>query len=325
MPFIGLQSDQKVTPEEVEDGEIVKCPKCSDSMKPRTSHYRKGHFVARHFWHFEHSDSHCGGGESSEHEKMKSIALSKLKEEFEYDDAGLETKIGKSKTDAYVKFPQPIYPYGKGIAVEVQYRNKGKDIEGTTKDYMEEDYSVCWLEEEDYSKKDVELEGNIEKIWPNKITFLHNFDRNKFLDIEGKGVVEAVFPPRLLFPDINFPPKSIKENEVIFDEIKLVRCQQCENVSKITKRIKSDNFLCHNCRVTKKELSNKERKKKSLLSRSKTLEKVIKYVNRFGPQSSNIKLPKKSSIRKAKKKIKESEKEYIKKYREFAEEFYSRE
>ncbi|WP_244510061.1 hypothetical protein [Halogranum gelatinilyticum] len=62
-------------------------------------------------------------------------------------------------------FDEPQSPYGRGIAVEAQYRNHGKDIETVTEHYLERGFSVVWLEEDDFTSHDVDLSG-ILTVWP---------------------------------------------------------------------------------------------------------------------------------------------------------------
>jgi hypothetical protein len=99
---------------------------------------------------------------------MKSIAYSRLKEDYPEADVELEAGLSGRIPDVLLTFPEPRAPYGKGIAVEAQYRNKGKDIEGTTEHYFENSYSVVWLEEDDFSNHDVDLSG-ILCLWPNAL------------------------------------------------------------------------------------------------------------------------------------------------------------
>ena len=96
---------------------------------------------------------------------MKSIAYVRL--EFDFPDASitLESRVGERITDVLVTFDRPREPYGNGIAVEVQYRNHGKDVEDVTAHYLKRDYSVVWLDETDFSEEDVDLSGVL-TVWP---------------------------------------------------------------------------------------------------------------------------------------------------------------
>lgn len=218
-------------------------------MKPRSSHHRKikGNkvFIARHFWHFENSGSECGGGESYEHQRMKSIALSKLREIFDYSDSGREERVGEKRADAYVKFPEPRNPYGKGVCAEVQYRHRGKDIEETNEHFLDRGYSVCWLEEGDFHDKDVDILGNILSCWPHAVPTSSTAgpDITKF---GGKQKAEGFLHQALIFPE-DFTLDSNEPSEILLKEFKLVECSVCGVAKKATKGVDSAGFVCTPC------------------------------------------------------------------------------
>lgn len=177
MPDLGTLDGTRVIPPQVDDGTAVSCPACSRSMAVVKSHKRGSAFVSRHFRHLdpeertEFSPKRRHGqtaltdltigqdcpGESDEHLKMKSIAFARL--EFDFPDATveLESSVDNRIADVLVTFDDPREPYGNGIAVEVQYRNRGKDIESVTDHYLERGYSVAWLDEVDFSENVVRL------------------------------------------------------------------------------------------------------------------------------------------------------------------------
>jgi hypothetical protein len=99
---------------------------------------------------------------------MKTISYARLEEYFPNADLELEGHLNGRFADVLLTFPEPRSPYGKGIAVEVQYRNKGKDIEAVTEHYFQHSYSVAWLEKEDFMAHDVDLSG-ILTLWPNAL------------------------------------------------------------------------------------------------------------------------------------------------------------
>lgn len=161
MPFIARKDNRKVIPEEIDDGETVTCLDCDGTLYPRgpTTDGR-----ARHFYH-PHSigdGSGCGGGggESDIHRKLKSLTASALRTEFAESAVqyGVELRLDAPTTDetdhrnadAYIKFETPDEQLGRGLIAEVQYRNKGKDITSTTRDYVAQGWSVCWLEPDDF-------------------------------------------------------------------------------------------------------------------------------------------------------------------------------
>ena len=106
---------------------------------------------------------------------MKSIATEKL--EDEYPDASVQVEFVTDdvprRADVFVEFDMPQFPFGKGIAVEVQYRNEQKDLAETTASYLTGDISVIWLFEDNYvgthpDYDDVELPDPI-PVWPYSI------------------------------------------------------------------------------------------------------------------------------------------------------------
>lgn len=105
---------------------------------------------------------------------MKSIAYARLEEEYPEATVELETGLSGRIPDVLLTFPESRNPYGKGIAVEAQYRNKGKDIDAATEHYFENSYSVAWLEE-DFSNHDVDLSG-ILTLWPNALPDRHGLE-----------------------------------------------------------------------------------------------------------------------------------------------------
>ncbi|MDQ2050738.1 hypothetical protein RBH26_09590 [Natronolimnohabitans sp. A-GB9] len=147
------------------------------------SHERGGAFISRHFRHHDREDqtefttTHgqstfddlgSGGkcpGESDVHLKMKSIAYARLKHDFPDATVELESGVDERIADVLLTFDEPCAPYGNGIAIEAQYRNEGKDIDGVTEHYLERGYSVAWLYEDDFSGYDVDLSG-LHTVWP---------------------------------------------------------------------------------------------------------------------------------------------------------------
>lgn len=183
MPYLGLRNGERVIPPQVPDGTTVQCPTCDDEMYVKRSHYRGESFVSRHFVHKSDALGGKGGdgndgrsrdcpGESETHHKMKSIAYARLEEDFPDADLELEGHIDGRFADVLLTFPEPRAPYGNGIAVEAQYRNKGKNIEGVTQHYFDHSYSVAWLEEDDFSSHDVDLSG-ILTLWPHALPDYH--------------------------------------------------------------------------------------------------------------------------------------------------------
>lgn len=168
MPWIARRGNETVIPEGVADGVEVECPGCGGVMFARgpSSDGR-----ARHFFHPSGGGvANCSGGESDVHRKLKSLAVSWLKQRFDEEerkrcgpeiavdlreDQSSLTDFGEGVdsrvADALVEFRTPDQNYYNGLIIEVQYRNKGKDIRATTDDYLDLGYSVFWATEADFT------------------------------------------------------------------------------------------------------------------------------------------------------------------------------
>lgn len=166
MPFIAENEDDLVTPVTVTTEDELICPACETEMTVRGSHERDGTFVARHFVHID-EDAECPG-ESNTHLQMKSIAAAKLAREYPDAEIDIETSLGDRQPDVLVEFPEERHPLGKGIAVEVQHRNKSKKKGEVTSDYLSNGYSVLWLNKRHFSGKDVRI-GHVTPVWPAAI------------------------------------------------------------------------------------------------------------------------------------------------------------
>jgi ribosomal protein L37E len=123
--------------------------------------------TARHFKHVENMGEGGGGGssdcagpaESDEHYTWKLFARSRLNRIFEdaaevTDEKTLyapHTDKDRREADAAVMFDERDEQLGSGLAVEVQHKNKSKDVESTTLDYIKQDIAVAWLYADDFS------------------------------------------------------------------------------------------------------------------------------------------------------------------------------
>lgn len=165
MPFIAQNGDKTVIPEAVSDGVTVTCPVCGEDMRARGP-FEDGR--ARHFFHIGRSGGSGCGGESEPHRKMKSMAVSGLRQHFEnfercspevqlYVD-GTATEPNTRRADALVEFTDEKPDYKKGIIVEVQHRNYQKDVRATTHDYLNQGYSVYWANNEDFTDNRFRIE-----------------------------------------------------------------------------------------------------------------------------------------------------------------------
>lgn len=177
MPFFAQRKGMHasyVVPEEVDDGETVYCPTCSGRMRPRGGDGNR----ARHFMHIDNlaegRATQCAGvdstvSESEIHRKLKSLAVSGLRSRFSEENlirAGPEKSIQIYKgglevqdrrADALIEFEKKNPFFGKGVIIEVQYRNRDKDIPQVTADYLSAGYSVFWADESDFSADSIDL------------------------------------------------------------------------------------------------------------------------------------------------------------------------
>lgn len=174
MPFLAKLARSTldiVIPEEVEDGQDVFCPGCGGRMRPRGGQGER----ARHFFHVagledrdrsapERCPGAAGVPESERHRKLKSLAVSALRQRFEgqasidacapevtVDVSNSRSGVDERRADALVRFSDRNPYFGTGVVIEVQYANEGKDVPQVTADYLAADFSVLWVEETDFA------------------------------------------------------------------------------------------------------------------------------------------------------------------------------
>lgn len=183
MPFVGSQHGEIVLPVEVDDDAIVSCPDCGGPMSVRESHKNGNQFISRHFYHTGSNGSGGGGGnegcggESSIHKRMKSIAYTKLESMYPDELVELERPIGTRYADVCVTFDSPKHPYGNGIVVEAQHKNKGKNIGSVSREYFEHGYSVLWAYQSDFEGHDMEFDDDrFWKLWPRAVPFSRDWE-----------------------------------------------------------------------------------------------------------------------------------------------------
>ncbi|MFP4627323.1 MAG: hypothetical protein ACLFNI_12145 [Natronomonas sp.] len=223
MPFVAKRRGETVAPEEVPDDASLTCIDCGEELRVRASHERNGEFVARHFWHVGGGEG-CSGGESDIHRRLKSIVLSKLKHVFTVADAGVEKTIGENVADVYATFEDRDEKYGQGIVFEAQYRNEGKDIESTTRNYLKEDYSVCWIEPDDIDGMDIEL-SEPEWFYPSKAREYVRTGKLESVYEPNFGQVEKSFVCPDCKPDI---PADARSDVEIYYPYKNYKCPDCK-------------------------------------------------------------------------------------------------
>lgn len=196
MPWIGVLENERVVPEEVSDGTWVTCPDCGDEMHPWGPSVTG---TARHFQHKADDNRDCNTvGESDVHSKLKSLAVSRLKNLFgdrctNYApndevrvDGPVSDEVAYRQADALAEFDERDEQLGKGVIIEVQYRNDGKDTEATTNDYLGQDYSVAWVGPDDFDDNQLRLDESElrerirEHVWPDYVPSGHKWTWKPF-------------------------------------------------------------------------------------------------------------------------------------------------
>lgn len=160
MSFLALRTPDgtPVLPEEVDNGVDVKCPECGELMRGRGPS-KDGR--ARHFFHLVDTD--CPGGESEIHRKQKSLAASALRIEIsdfrrcelevDVDVSDTRTGVNTRRADVLLEFKEDHSVFGRGIIVEVQYKNHNKNIPATTFDYLSKGYSIIWADQDSFTDR----------------------------------------------------------------------------------------------------------------------------------------------------------------------------
>lgn len=182
MPFIATCDGERVIPEGVSDGETVQCPDCGETMFPWGP---ASDGTARHFKHHSRgNDCDAVGGESAVHAKLKSLAVSQLRLEFDaLERHGPEIKLDAPtsngveyrQADALIEFDNRDPQLGTGLIAEVQYRHFGKDKADVLADYLAQDYAVVWLSEDDFSTDQCLLDADTFRdraqnvVWPDHV------------------------------------------------------------------------------------------------------------------------------------------------------------
>ncbi|TKX40005.1 hypothetical protein [Halorubrum sp. CGM4_25_10-8A] len=166
----------------MEDGTTVQCPDCGEAMFPWGP---ASDGTARHFKHHSREkDCDAVGGESAVHAKLKSLAVSQLRIEFnDLERHGPEIKLDAPESDetkyrqadALIEFEGRDPQLGTGLIAEVQYRNFGKDKSDVLADYLAQDYAVVWLFEDDFSTERCLLDADRFRdraqnvVWPDHV------------------------------------------------------------------------------------------------------------------------------------------------------------
>jgi len=182
-----LYNGQTKSPRQVPKDADIYCTECGEPMYMVEAHTRSDidGVVPRHFSHYPDGDAgDCPGGESEEHERWKGYAADALGELFDHRtsfvcmEGELEAPVSDKdsrEADALAVFNSPDPQLGRGVAIEVQHKNKGKDIATTTSDYVKQGIAVVWTDADDYADNRVLLnESDIrnrarEAAWPQEV------------------------------------------------------------------------------------------------------------------------------------------------------------
>lgn len=170
MPYAALYHNQVQPPEDVPIKTDCYCPECGDPMRV----VREGaDGTDRHFRHKTAKSGGGGasnrcsqrksGGESEEHIRMKNSAAVCLAAAFHHKQAkppANEVPLAapasdkeRRSADALIFFDEWDEQLGRGVAMEVQYKNKGKDKQAVRKDYDRQGISVVWVTPDDFNHK----------------------------------------------------------------------------------------------------------------------------------------------------------------------------
>lgn len=139
-------------------------------------------------------DPDCGG-ESPTHEKMKSIAADHLRKKLEklgvLSDLHIDTRqIGDKTPDVLAELTPAQERFGEGIAIECQYRNKGKDYEETQNEYLDHGISTLWLEEDAFDLDNLTVNfslGEWVHVWPNAVPHRFKWGRLSHFTVRQGG------------------------------------------------------------------------------------------------------------------------------------------
>lgn len=197
MPFRGIVDGEVVAPVSVADQQPVECPECGGTMYPR-----EGKSQARHFYHVaENAEERCSAarGESETHSRCVALAAEALEEEFgdQAVRSGIEiyldvssspTEPSHRRADALLEFESTHEYYGRGIVIEVQYKNYAKDTRSTTHDYLLKQYSVAWLTPSDFKEDKLDY-SVVERVFKTDGRDAYSVEDHDYWEFESR--VEA--------------------------------------------------------------------------------------------------------------------------------------
>lgn len=172
MPFVAIHADSGELnfTKQAEPEDDYLCAECEARAEYVRSHKREpnGASTYRVRSHFRRSNCDCGFGdgsaaheggggggggaaESTIHKRRKLAAMHEATTRFDCSDFSTERYIGEKRADAVVVFEDPHEKYGKGLVIEYQHKNEGKDIEETQEHFARNEYTTVWLWEDQFS------------------------------------------------------------------------------------------------------------------------------------------------------------------------------
>jgi len=195
MPYVAYQPEsddihfvEQATPED--DYVCIDCPESVEYVRSHLRNSGSGDStrVSAHFRYSncahgtvdEVSDGTGGGGggggagETQLHKRRKRAALHEALQRFPAADYGTEYSVGSKRADALLEFEDPHEEYGKGLVIEYQHKNEGKDIEATQEHFARHEYTTVWLWEDQFtfssSIPDIDLfGGEVYTPWPDAV------------------------------------------------------------------------------------------------------------------------------------------------------------
>lgn len=188
MPYVAQNTDdEELTMVEAADPLAnFGCPDCGATVAYVREHHRENtHGTVSA--HFRYGSCGCAGvkktnstmttsgsggsGESQLHKERKWTALQAALNRYEHSSYELEKKIGDKRADAVLEFAEPHSEYGRGLVIEYQHKNEGKDIVGTERHFARHEYTTLWIWEDQFNSldgvPDVDLfDGRVCTPWP---------------------------------------------------------------------------------------------------------------------------------------------------------------
>jgi len=222
MPYVAknLDDDELVIVEDSDPLANFCCPECGEGVAYVREHFHQNTdgTVSAHFRYHscgcagvkksesanrsESSRNSGGSGESNIHKHRKWTALQSALNDFEYSSYGLEQWIGDKRADAVLEFAEPHSDYGRGLVIEYQHKNEGKDIIETERHYARHEFTTLWVWEDQFDSFDgapqVNLfDGRVCTPWPHAVP----------KKSEWSGTYDSVFGEHSLMQKSSVPAK----------------------------------------------------------------------------------------------------------------------